>query len=364
MTATPELRSALHLGNPNLERYPGNRLLASSSTQPGVNEAAFHVSGKAGLVFPLQLGRFGAYTLNYHHKGAPRRYTVVAPLAHEALEHLLYDEHQLRRSPDQDRSDKRRSIPPPEGDDNQARKPPSCSRFVSHLPMYVPCQTLGIHGIRYTHLTQYEGEMIIIFPYAYYQGFNAGPNITEEMMYGSDRWEIFHREKLYQHCNRNCAEGKADSFDVSFIKNQKGVLSPRGDHRFRRVQELSITINQQPEDTAEEEPPLRRPHPSTSPRSGSLRAMDRVEDDGAWEETSLDNNVSGGRSTPKNKKSRIIDREKVDMWSVESILGDADDEASPMTVLTRSLKRGRDNVLEEIDGQRPAGPEKRVRKSS
>lgn len=211
---------------------------------------------------------------------------------------------------------------------------------------------------------------MIIFPYAYHQGFNAGPNITEEVMYASDRWEVFHREKLYQHCSRNCAGGKAESFDLDFVK--KGILSPRDHRHRRRTQELSVTIAQQLGDTAEdeeeeeeeeEEIPSQRRRPKASPHSAGLRAMDRVDDDGEWEETYLGNNPNGGKITRRNKKGQVAAQGKTDMWNVESVLGDADDEASPFITPKNPLKRGRDRALEDFDGQRPlSGAEKRARK--
>ena len=204
---------------------------------------------------------------------------------------------------------------------------------------------------------------MIIFPYAYHQGFNAGPNITEEVMYASDRWEVLHREKLYQHCSRNCAEGKAESFNLDFVK--KGILSPRDHRHRRRTEELSLTIAQQLGDTAEdeEEIPSQRCRPKVSPGSAGLRAMDRVDDDGEWEETYSGNNPNGGKITPRSKEGQVAARGNIDMWNVESVLGDADDEASPFTTPKNSLKRGRDRALEDFDGQRPlSGPEKRARK--
>lgn len=74
-------------------------------------------------------------------------------------------------------------------------------------------------------------------------------------------------------------------------------------------------------------------------------------------------NASGGQTSPRTKKQRTAFQTKVDMWSVDSVLEDADDEASPLSPYMNPHKRRRDRVLEDFDANRsPSGPAKRFRK--
>lgn len=85
--------------------------------------------------------------------------------------------------------------------------------------VYVPKDTLIANGIEFTEVTQFEREMLVIFPYAYYQGFNGGANVVEEAMYASKTWEVFHRRELYVKCSKDCLEGDED-FDLSFAERR------------------------------------------------------------------------------------------------------------------------------------------------
>lgn len=143
----------------------------------------------------MQLGDFAAHTLIYHHSGGPRTYVIVKPSSHRRLEEFVCLAFQRGKIP----------------------KPPTCSEFVSHESVYIPKDTLVANGIEFTEVTQFERELLIIFPYAYYQGFNGAANVVEEMMYASKSWEVFHREGLYVKCNKNCAEGE-EEFDLSFAE--------------------------------------------------------------------------------------------------------------------------------------------------
>jgi len=148
-------------------------------------------------MFSMRLGDFAAYTLNYHHAGGPRSYTIIKPSSHQRLEEFICLAFQQSKNP----------------------KPPSCSQFVSHDMVYVPKDTLIANGIEFTEVTQFEREMLVIFPYAYYQGFNGGANVVEEAMYASKTWEVFHRRELYVKCSKDCLEGDED-FDLSFAERR------------------------------------------------------------------------------------------------------------------------------------------------
>ena len=196
--ATPTLRAALRCKNPNMDNLLGNRFMFSRSTEPYINQ--FHIAGGPGPLSPLQMNKYAAYTLNYHHAGAPRILTVTLPEQHEKVEEFMYMSQESGNL-----FVRRPSTPPP------------CSHFVAHRPMYVPQGTLDFYGVKYTQVVQYPGELVITFPYAYHQAYASARNITEEIGYASERCKVFHLENLYQHCSPNCSAGKPDDFNWSDV---------------------------------------------------------------------------------------------------------------------------------------------------
>ena len=197
--------------DPHIDNLLGNRFAFSTSTQAGINESVFNVASGSGPLFPLQMNKYAAYSINYHHSGDPRIMTVTRPEHHAKLEEVLHtaqDNETLFDRP---------------------TKPPSCSQFVSHTPVYAPRATLSSHGIVTTEVVQQPGEMVINFPYAYHQVLASGPSITEDFLYASDRCKAFHQEDLYQHCTQNCTTEKQDEFDLRgvFTEYPRMTSSPR-----------------------------------------------------------------------------------------------------------------------------------------
>ena len=77
------------------------------------------------------------------------------------------------------------------------------------------------HKIAFKQVTQFAGEMIIMFPYAYYQGFNAGPNIVEESVYATEQWKTFYQRGLFVPCHEGCLLG-AEDFNFDFARLPAG----------------------------------------------------------------------------------------------------------------------------------------------
>ena len=157
------------------------------------------------------MNKYAAYSVNYHHFGAPRILTVALPGHHAKLEEVMHtaqDNETLFGRP---------------------TEPPTCSQFVSHNPMYAPQATLSSYDIAHTEVVQQPGEMVIIFPYAYHQVLASGASITEEIHYASDRCDVFHRENLYQHCKGDCTSEKQDEFDLRgvFTESPRMTSNPR-----------------------------------------------------------------------------------------------------------------------------------------
>lgn len=195
--ATGDLRAALECKRPKFKQLPGNHFRCSRSSEPGITEPVFHLPASAGPLSPMQMNRYAAYSFNYHHSGAPRMVTVIRPEHHAKLEEAMYHE--------QDTGNLFVSRP---------SEPPTCTQFLAHQQMYVPQGTLSSLHISHTEVVQNQGELVITFPYAYHQAYTSGPNITEEMLYASERCAVFHREDLYQHCDFDCAAGQPDHFDI------------------------------------------------------------------------------------------------------------------------------------------------------
>ena len=194
--ATPEIRQNLRCNDIDLSTDLTQNYLRHSATVQagektlGISHSIFHMSTRTATMFPLQIGKYAAYTVIYHHKGAPRRYTVVPSRESHRLEKMVISAYNPKR-------------------------PPPCSQSVSHEQLYIPQSTLIRNKIPFTEVIQYEGEIVVILPYAYYQGFNAGPNIVEEILYGDVHWKTLHRKCPYTPCNKDCDAGE-DTFDLSF----------------------------------------------------------------------------------------------------------------------------------------------------
>lgn len=221
--ATDTLRRELGCGDPEFGDYHGNSLQKSSSTKTGVNTPAFDLCNAGWTAWGMQMTEIGAYKLVYLHKGAPRVWTVVEPRAFRRLEDLVA--RTLRLS----------------GSDNGAEDrllnfEPRCHQFVGHrrqsrinegictgtieVPgrtLYFTSKKLEAEGIHFTRFVQYQGEMVVLFPFSYYQGYNVGPNVVESMAYASSRWEVFPTAGLLRQCNRSCYQGRQPSLvDLSF----------------------------------------------------------------------------------------------------------------------------------------------------
>ena len=177
----------------------GNRLQEPRFKELEMNRPRIQLAGAKGSPFGLEMTDHAAYSLNYLHRGAPKRWVIIEPDARLQLEELLQPEVESMAERLVKKS--RTKFEPP-------THPPRCDRFLGHQPLYVPKDTLALHGIAHTDLVQYEGEMVVTFPFTYYQGISAGPSVAEVMAFGNDRWETIHKSRLYQPCHANCSGPK------------------------------------------------------------------------------------------------------------------------------------------------------------
>ena len=186
------LRQSLSCDDPGLSRLSGNRMATFNRWIAGVTQPVFELSVTGTPGVALQIERYGGYSLKYHHGGAARIWTVIAPSSFKRLQDFTHshlgsfgNETSLFV-----------------GNEPKASSP-KCSQFVRHHQVYVPEKVLGDVGISFVQIVQRPGELVVIFPYAYFQSRNTGPNIIETMAYGSERWEVMQRDSIYSECTNN-----------------------------------------------------------------------------------------------------------------------------------------------------------------
>lgn len=307
-----------------MKNLMGNRFAMSSTTQYGINEPVFNVSGKPGTMFCMQIGRYAGYSMEILHRGAPKCWTVVKPSHHNRLEDrvrkLLY-------------SSKMR-------DDPLAPGVPLCSQFVRHRPVYVPQETLTKHKIDYTKIVQHQGEMIIIFPWAYHQGYDTGPSISEAMMYASDRWKVFNRQNCYQDCNSHCGETSVNHFDLGPVVNSLSPVGSRYGRRLDQIESPTSRIGLKPrESSAAGEEIFSQPR--ISQRYAVGKSKNRHQDtDSEWVQS--DDDTSDSERIKRRGDQATSSREKISALGRNSGLHETNDEASPFNAkATRPDKRER-----------------------
>ena len=209
--AVNELRNAFRCDDPKLMDYPGNVLFKSRSRINGVHSPIFHASGSAGVPTGMGMIDFAAYSLNYLHVGAAKRFTVVKPKQRgrleECMHRVLYAQDGFVNISNEDRP----------------RHPPQCDHSLRHKSLYLPQETLEMLGVDFTHVVQHQNELLIFFPFAYHQSYSTGPNISESMAYASDRWEIFIKEDLCRPCHQDCP-GETTEMDVRFASFSRSAL--------------------------------------------------------------------------------------------------------------------------------------------
>lgn len=163
--------------------------MKSTSNKVGVNSASFDLGSTA---CGMQKSEISTYRLIYHHHGGPRVWTVVRPADFQKLEQLVAGIMELPDSPN----------PVAEG---LASFEIRCHQFVRHnkpvrssrgkaadtvedpgSSLYLSEEVLAADGIEFTKFVQYQGELVILFPFAYYQSYNVGPNIVETMVSSTD----------------------------------------------------------------------------------------------------------------------------------------------------------------------------------
>lgn len=216
--ASNEKRNALDCGKLNMKEFHSHGLDGAQTDKDKIHQPKLQIAGIFGSSFGLQMTSFGGYSLNVLHSGAPKCWTVIKPVDHQKIEFQLH--------PDAEKASLRGKrikfvrLTSVDFDGNAYTKnqkklesfpcdfPPRCDLFLNHQPFYIPKGSLEACGVGFTQLVQYEGELIISFPFAYYQGYSCGPSIAEEVGYTNERSDTLNQEGLYYHCHAACTGPK------------------------------------------------------------------------------------------------------------------------------------------------------------
>lgn len=198
-----------------MKEFYSHGLKGAETDRDKIHQPKFQIAGAFGSSFGLQMTSFGAYSLNVLRSGAPKCWTVIKPADHQKIElEFLPDAEEASQ---RGRRIKYIRLDHVHGDYTDDQKqleslpcdlPPRCDQFLNHQPFYVPNGSLKTCQVGFTRFFQYKGELVITFPFAYYQGYSCGPSIAEQVGYTNERSERLNREGLYHHCHTACTGPK------------------------------------------------------------------------------------------------------------------------------------------------------------
>ena len=147
------------------------------------------------------------YAINTIIYGEPKDWFIVRPLDCHKLEEKVKDEilPQLKRI----------GI--------------SCSNILRHKSLFISPHKLNEFSVGFRQVKQKAGEMIIVFPGAYHQGYNQGPNVAESINFGSPRWIEY--GKRAEECNCFPEVFKMDKFISKYQGEDELELWKKGENR-------------------------------------------------------------------------------------------------------------------------------------
>lgn len=214
-----------------------NRFVTSKEK---VRKPMFHVTGLMGSTLGLQMTASAAYNFNVLHRGAPKCWTIIEPVDHIKVEEQFHpdsekaggrecrihrEEGSLTGSLTLSEKAEERLIDQSLGC-RPCDLPPRCDQFMAHQPFYVPESALSSFEWKYRKVVQHCGEMIIIFPFAYYQVYATGNSLAEAIDYTNDRSDIFISDSLYHNCHHNCTGSRAKDNWIDYMANLEPVPIP------------------------------------------------------------------------------------------------------------------------------------------
>jgi hypothetical protein len=109
----------------------------------------------------LQTSEAGLYHTSFLHAGQPRFWVVVARRHAGLLEAALLWYHKLRLG--------------------QSRW--GCSQWVRHMGVWAALGAQRYWEVPYSVHVQHEGELKVLAPGSYWQGWDSGASVSEDMCY-------------------------------------------------------------------------------------------------------------------------------------------------------------------------------------
>ena len=191
----------------------------------------FHVAGLFGSTLGLQMTDSAAYSLNVLLHGAPKYWTIIEPADHVKVEEQFHPESEnagARECRIQREEGARVGVLTQSERAEEKRidellecrpcdLPPRCDQFMTHQPFYIPESTLSSFRCKFRKVVQHNGEMIITFPFAYYQVYATGNSLAEAIDYTNDRSEIFVKNNLWHSCHHDCTALRAKDDWVDYM---------------------------------------------------------------------------------------------------------------------------------------------------
>lgn len=126
-----------------------------------------------GSPIPIETSIASLVTLKYHHRGSPINWIVVSPQAKTNFESKIREEFK------------------------QSITDPECSQFIKHLNLWLIPAMLDLWHIKYFRMTQNQGQLLFLFPDAYYWGWCPGQSIVETKYHAGTQWDC----RSYAFCN-------------------------------------------------------------------------------------------------------------------------------------------------------------------
>ncbi|KAH0556762.1 hypothetical protein GP486_005449 [Trichoglossum hirsutum] len=183
-----------------LSHLPGNQL--HDLDIPGMSSDYIYL-GAPGSLFTMHLEDYNVHSFNYLRSGKPKRWVVVNPGSRAKFEDLI-----------------KATFP---------KYPASCSQFMRHQNFYMSPSFLRKHSIGFVQVTQTPGDMMVLYPFAYHQGYNMGDNLAIASNFALESEEPLY-ERGYVPCEQECCPGLAPlvlNFPLKREQQVKDVATPK-----------------------------------------------------------------------------------------------------------------------------------------
>ncbi|XP_077413313.1 lysine-specific demethylase 4A isoform X1 [Vanacampus margaritifer] len=92
----------------------------------------------------------------------------------------------------------------------------TCEAFLRHKMTLISPSILKKYGIPFEKITQYAGEFMVTFPYAYHAGFNHGFNCAESTNFATQRWIEYGKQAVLCSCRKDMVKISMEVFVKKF----------------------------------------------------------------------------------------------------------------------------------------------------